>query len=113
MVQIDILKGALFFIPIFFHTALSSASLKGIHVSVREKIIIKTTLSFSTLFGVVLAYYVSIPAYIIYALLGFVVGSLLYVVIRDSIPEETQGKAIYFALGVVIYSIIISLTWIL
>lgn len=109
----DMWKGVLFFIPILFHTALSSASLKGIHASIREKIALKILLSCSTLMGVVIAYFVTTPPAILYSLLGFIVGSLLYVVIRDSIPEETEGKVIYFVLGVIIYAIIITSTWFL
>jgi len=103
--------GVLFFIPILFHTALSSASLKGIHISIRKRIILKIVLSCSTLFGVLLAYFVMIPPHILHSFLGFVVGSLLYIVIRDSVPRETEGKAIYFVLGVVVYALIIGFTW--
>jgi len=113
IIEINMINGILFFIPIFFHTALSSASLKGIHVSLREQIIIKGILSFSTLFGVLIAYTLAIPPAIQYSLLGFIVGSLLYIVIRDSVPKETEGKAIYFVLGVVLYAVIIGFTWFL
>lgn len=112
LVTINLVSGLLFFIPILFHTAVSSASLKGIHVSIRERIILKLVLSCSTLFGVLLAYFVTIPSNVLHSFLGFVVGSMLYIVIRDSIPKETAGKAIYFVLGVVIYALIIGFTWI-
>ncbi len=111
LLNINVVGGVLFFVPILFHTALSSASLKGIHISIRERILLKIVLSCSTLFGVLLAYFAMIPPHILHALLGFIVGGLLYIVIRDSIPKETTGKAIYFVLGVVVYALIIGLTW--
>jgi hypothetical protein len=111
VIELNFFNGVLFFIPVFFHAALSSASLKRIHISMREKIFLKAFLSLSTLFGVIASYTILIPQPVIYSLLGFIVGSLLYVVIRDSIPEETEGKVIYFVLGVLIYSIIIGFTW--
>jgi zinc transporter ZupT len=111
LVSINVLSGVLFFIPILFHTAVSSASLKGIHVSIRERMILKLVLSLSTLFGVLLAYSLMIPSNILHALLGFIVGSLLYIVIKDSIPRETEGKAAYFVLGIIIYAIIIGFSW--
>ncbi len=111
LVSINLVGGILFFIPILFHTAVSSASLKGIHIRIRERIILKIILSCSTLLGVLIVYFVSVPSYVVYALLGFILGSLLYVVIRDSIPKETEGKAIYFVLGVVAYALIIGFTW--
>ncbi|NIO22694.1 MAG: hypothetical protein GTN38_01550 [Candidatus Aenigmarchaeota archaeon] len=111
LVGINMISGLLFFIPILFHTAVSSASLKGIHISIRERIILKIVLSFSTLFGVMLAYFAMIPSNLLQALLGFIVGSLLYIVIRDSIPKETEGKAIYFVLGIVVYALVIGFIW--
>ena len=111
LVNINVLSGILFFVPIVFHVAVSSASLKGIHISIRDRIMLKIVLSCSTLLGVLIAYVFIVPSNILHALLGFIVGSLLYVVIRDSMPKETGGKAIYFVLGVVVYAIIIGVTW--
>jgi len=111
LLNINVVAGILFFIPILFHTAVSSASLIGIHVSIREKIFLRIVLSFSTLYGALLVYFINVPPYILYALLGFIVGSLLYVVVRDSMPKETTGKAIYFVIGVVVYAIIIGVSW--
>ncbi|UCC91446.1 MAG: hypothetical protein JSV39_04005 [Candidatus Aenigmatarchaeota archaeon] len=111
LVNINVVGGVLFFVPILFYTAVSSASLKGIHISIRERILLKIVLSFSTLFGVLIAYFVMVPSNILHAFLGFVVGSLLYIVIRDSIPKESEGKAIYFVLGVVVYALVIGFTW--
>ncbi|MEE9323586.1 MAG: hypothetical protein V3U72_03500 [Candidatus Aenigmarchaeota archaeon] len=111
LVKINIVGGILFFIPILFHTAVSSASLGGIHISIRKRIMLKIALSCSTLLGVLIAYFVMVPSYLLHALLGFIVGSLLYIVIRDSIPKETEGKAIYFVLGVVVYALVIGFTW--
>jgi len=111
LVSINVVSGLLFFIPILFHTAVSSASLKGIHVSIRERIMLKIILSCSTLFGVLLAYLAVMPSNVLHAFLGFIVGSLLYIVIRDSITKETQGKAIYFVLGIIIYAFLIGISW--
>ena len=113
LLNINLVEGFLFFIPILFHAAVSSASLKGIHISIRERILLKSVLSCSTLFGVLLAYFVLTPSNVLHALLGFIVGSLLYIVIRDSIPKETVGKARFFVLGVVVYTLIIGLFWFL
>lgn len=113
LVNINAVGGILFFVPILFHTAVSSASLKGIHISIRKTILLKIILSCSTLFGVLIAYFVMVPSPVLHSLLGFIVGSLLYIVIRDSIPKETEGKAIYFVLGVVVYALIIWFTWVM
>lgn len=112
LLSISVVGGILFFIPVLFHTAVSSASLKGIHVSIRERILIKAVLSLSTLFGVILVYFFAVPPHVLYALLGFIMGSMLYVVIRDSMPRETGGKAVYFVMGIVVYAVIIGASWI-
>lgn len=107
----DMIIGVLFFAPIVFHTAFSGASLSGIHVSIRERMFFKTVLSCSTLAGTLIGYFFLIHQQIMDATLGFVVGALLYIVIRDSLPRETKGSAAYFILGIVIYSFMIVFVW--
>ncbi|MBN2043340.1 MAG: hypothetical protein JW754_06070 [Candidatus Aenigmarchaeota archaeon] len=107
----NVVVGVMFLIPIFFHSVMSGASLKGIHVSIRERMMLKIMLSCSTLLGVVIGYVFFVPMFLIDSMLGFVVGAFLYIVIRDSLPRETKGDAIYFISGLVVYTIIIFFIW--
>lgn len=110
-VKINILAGVLFFIPIFFHTAFTPVSLSGIHQKVRENRLAKLILSGSAFFGVILAKNILIPQKIYHALLGFVVGILLYVIVRELIPRKKKGEPLFFVLGIILYLILIVLTW--
>jgi len=107
----NVVVGAMFLIPIFFHSAVSGASLKGIHISIREKNIMKVLLSCSTLLGVIIGSVFFVPQQLLNFMLGFVVGAFLYIVIRDSLPRETKGDAIYFISGLIVYTVIIFLIW--
>lgn len=107
----DLATGLLFFVPILLHTVFSSIALKEVHGRVRQKRGIKILLSFSTLIGIALALAVSIPALTYHILLGFIVGSSLYIFLVDAIPRERKGEPSFFILGVALYGIFIGLTW--
>lgn len=109
--SVSIMSGLLFFIPVAFITGVSSLSLKGIHGKIREKRTIKTLLSVSSLIGVLIAITFPLTQLLYSMLLGSVIGILLYIVIMDSIPKERKGEPTYFVSAVVLYSILIGLTW--
>ncbi len=111
LTRTSILMGTIFFIPITFHTILSKISLKEIHVSISEKTIIKVLLSASTLIGVFLAIYINIAPVVYHIFLGFVVGALFYIAIRDMLPIGRKGDPKYFLAGVILYAIFMFLTW--
>lgn len=110
--NISLASGLLFFIPLAFITGVSSLSLKGIHGRIREKRTIKTLLSVSPLIGVLIATIFPLTSLLYSILLGFVIGVLFYMVIIDSIPRERKGEPTYFVFAVVLYSLLIGLTWI-
>ncbi len=107
----ELMLGLMFLIPVFFHSAVSGASLKGIHVSIRERNLLKVLLSCSTLMGVLIGSLFLIPQHVLNSVLGFVAGAFLYIVIRDSLPRETRGDILYFVSGIAIYTAIIFLIW--
>ena len=107
------LAAALFFIPLALHTAISSASLKEIHGTVRESLPARLLLSASTLLGIIFGLYYSIQALLEAILLGFVVGALLYIMLIDSVPKERQGRPEYFIAGAALYALLIAASWVL
>lgn len=113
LLQKDVVTGVLFFVPILSFTAISSISMREIHEMVRESRVVRAALSVSTLFGAALARYLPMSTLLYQSIFGFVVGTLLYIVIIDSIPREREGSPAFFALGVVLYSIIIYTTWLI
>ena len=44
-------------------------------------------------------------------LISFVTGTLLYIVIRESLPSDKAEKPLYFIIGVLFYTLIIFMSW--
>lgn len=102
----------LFFIPIGLFTAFSSLSIKEIYDIEGESQILKLLLAGSTFIGIILATILPVSRVLYYPLLGFVGGSILYVILKDVIKEvDRDTKSFYFIVGVALYSGIISLVW--
>jgi len=90
-----------------FYTAVST-----LPVDKTKFMAIRFVLSMSTLLGVLFASFVNIIPMIYYALLGTVIGILLFTIIRHSIPSGKEGKPLSFTIGVIVYTlIIITLNW--
>lgn len=101
------LQGLLFFVPIMLYSLTSTISLKEIDGELRASAPVKALLSFSTLIGTAIAAFFSVQLVLFDALIGFIAGSLLYIVIMDSIPREKKGKPAYFILGIAVYALAI------
>ncbi|MBW2965886.1 hypothetical protein KY342_02150 [Candidatus Woesearchaeota archaeon] len=99
-------EGILFFIPVFLFTAVST-----LPVDMTKFKSIKAILAVSTLLGIIFATFIypNMNQIIYFALLGFIIGALLFTVTRHSIPKKRQGKPFYFIIGVIIYSVLIYL----
>jgi len=111
LLSLSLLKGLLFFFIILFHSIVSAASLKEIHQKMIEKRIFKIILSVSTLLGILFALFAKFPQSVYFILIGFVAGALLYIVIRDIIPKESDSRLMYFIFGALLYMVLIMLTW--
>ena len=44
-------------------------------------------------------------------LISFITGTLLYIVIRESLPSDKAEKPLYFIIGVLFYTLIIFMSW--
>ena len=102
----------LFFLPVLFYSAVGLLSLEKIHPKIWERPVVKFILSLSTLAGVLFAdAFLGIQP-IFSLLFGFIVGVFLYVALIDFVPKEARGRPEYFALGVLIYTLILTATFI-
>ncbi len=106
LLKFSVIGGILFFLPALLHSAVSSTSLKEIHDEIRAGAS-RVLLALSTLLGISIMYFVSVPASAHSILLGFVVGVLLYIVMRDSMPKESAGKPLHFLAGILLYALLI------
>ncbi len=102
-IQISILEGSLFMIPIALHAGLSTASLAQIHGEIRESFLLKTTLSLSALLGVVFAILIQVPAVLNNILISFIAGILLYIIVKEFLPEKKKGQPLFFIIGLALF----------
>lgn len=99
----------LFFVPILFISAISSISMKSLYV-VRDRQA-RLILSFSTFIGTVVAFLITMPNVVYISIFGFMIGTLMYTILMDAIPKEREGDPIFFVIGLMVYMIVIMMTW--
>jgi hypothetical protein len=107
----SIVRGTLFFIPVFLHTAISSLALHELHEDVLEKFPVKIAISAASLLGVLVSFYFHLEPSTFFMVLGTVTGMFFYVVTRDAIPSADNGTVQSFFIGLVFYAFIIIVTW--
>lgn len=105
-------QGVLFFIPIMLYGVVSnvySVGFKGIKS--RELLSLNFIQSIAPLGGVALATLVNIPLGVLAACIGIVAGMWTFIIVRDVIPYDEKGKPVYFILGIVLYALVIVISW--
>ena len=97
LAEVNLINGMLLFVPVLFHTAISTFSLEQLHDQLKYALPARALLSISTLIGITIAAHLSIPhivTIILYALVG---GAMFFIIIREYIPPERQGNPkLYF-----------------
>lgn len=111
LLQDSLARGILFFIPVLFHTSVSSLSLSELDEDIKDSLSVRIAVSSSVLLGVLIASLLSITAFQFYTIIATVTGMFLYVVISDSIRPGDETEPLGFLLGAVIYTLIILATW--
>ena len=107
------LDGFLLFIPLLFHTTLSSVSINELHHTIKEKTTLTIFLSSSVIMGAILAFSITISETLNHIFLAFIGGALLFIITREVIPKENKGDPLNFILGLSVYSLLIISTWLL
>lgn len=104
------LDAYLLFIPIALHTGFSSLSMKELHEDILDSTLVKISVSFSVLLGVITARLLQLSEPVFYSALGLISGMFFYVVLHDSLKPERDHPAGY-VFGVLVYSAILILIW--
>ncbi len=107
----EIFIGILFFIPVALHALISASALREMHTIVKQNHLYKILLSISTILGILLALIFSLPDSVSRSIIGFVAGSLLYIIFRDLIPKENKCRMKYFLTGIGIMVILLAISW--
>ena len=111
--RINITSGVLLMIPVTTFTAVGLASMKRIHFKVTQKPILKILLASSTLMGILISLFLVFPKKIFYILLAFIMGALLYELLRKNIPKKRSEDTTFFMIGALLYALIIMLIWLI
>lgn len=109
--RISLAQGLLFPFPIIFYAAVSRVSFEEIPIRLREQKFFRILLSLATLFGVLLSLVISAEGLLYHIFLAAVVGAFFYIVIMDFIPREAKGRPGFFLLGLILYTLLITLSW--
>jgi len=101
--QTSLLEGMLLFVPIALHASLSTASLAQIHGDIRESSGTKILLSLSSILGMTFAMLVPIPSIMDNIFVSMIAGILLYIIVKEFLPEKEKGQPMFFLLGVFLF----------
>ena len=100
------LPAVLLFIPIMLHIIIDSLPRRH-----TKKHHLRALSASSPFLGAILASFVDIGQTGNIILLGLVGGALLYIVVRESLPREREGKPMYFISGLLLFTVLILLLW--
>ncbi|MEF8833105.1 MAG: hypothetical protein V5A66_06285 [Candidatus Thermoplasmatota archaeon] len=112
IIVLEPILGFLTAIPFFIHTLSSTIALNSIHKTSGRKID-KVFLSSSFVIGTLIGIFFELSSHLERSILAFILGMMLFMVSRDVIPREKEGRPLFFLLGVfTIFIIWISLEYI-
>jgi zinc transporter ZupT len=103
--RIGIFEGVLFVIPIALHSAFSTSSLTEMHGKVRESLAVKILMSAAPILGSVLAIGVPIPPVVDSILTSFIAGVLIFVFVKEFLPQGRKGEPAFFVIGLAVYTV--------
>jgi len=64
---------------------------------------IKIALSLYTTLGVIFAILIQVPAVLNNILISFIAGILLYIIVKEFLPEKNEGQPIFFIIGLALF----------
>lgn len=101
----DLQKGLLFLPPLLMFTTIGNWSVH--HHYVTQNRMLRLVLASATIIGAASAVVFDYKPFLYKILLSFAAGILLFVVVRESLPKEKEGKPLLFILGVMAYTALI------
>ena len=107
LLEKDFSLGLLFLPPLIMFSTIGNWSLH--HTYLTQRPFLRFFLAVSTLLGAISSQVLSFSATTQALLLSFVVGFLLFVIVRESLPQRKEGKPTFFILGILGYILLIVL----
>lgn len=99
IIILEPILGFLTAIPFFIHTLSSTIILNEIH-KFTGRIIDKLLLSSSTVFGTLFGIFFDMSPHVERGIIAFITGMMFFMVSRDLLPKDKEGRPLYFLLGV-------------
>lgn len=120
LLSINILDGILFFLFAWFRTIITNRSeahiiFTDLDIYEKPEIIIKPIKKYlfasSTALGIIIGFVVNIfvplNTELLFIAFSFISGIILYVIVREVIPEKEKGDPLKFLLGLIVFTIFI------
>ena len=120
LLSIELIAGILFFIYAFFRTVVTKRSEAHLiftdleiyeDIKYDEKTIIKYILGASALTGIMIGLIIntifSVNLELLFIFFSFISGVILYVIVREVVPEKEKGDPLKFLIGLVGFAIVI------
>jgi zinc transporter ZupT len=103
LIQTEFYQGVLFIIPVALHAALIGASLAEVHGQFSPSRFEKIVISLGVPLGVISASLMPVTALVYNIVISGIAGVMLYVFVREFLPEREQGQPLFFVLGLVTF----------
>jgi len=107
ILEADLVSGILFIPPLLLFTTIGNWSLH--HTYLKQIPHLRLLLASSTVFGALFAKSAIFTPLIGVIMFNFAAGILLFIVVRESIPQPKEGKPLLFVLGIIFYAVILFL----
>lgn len=109
LTQDSILEGTLFVFPVMLHAGLSSASLSEIHGRFSQNTRERILLALAAPAGVLVTFVFPLPLSMHNITISAIAGILLYVFVKEFLPEREKGQPIFFILGLILFYLVLTL----
>jgi len=103
LVQGETYQGILFILPVALHAGLMGASLAGVHGRFSSKLFEKISISLATPLGVLFATVIPFTPIVHNMMISGIAGVMLYVFVREFLPEREDGQPLFLILGLVVF----------
>ena len=108
LLNLSLISGILFFIPIFLYSIFGEISLFHVHPDFKEGLFVKLLFFSSGLIGVIAAKLVFISFLISFCVLGFLIGCSTFLAVKEHAKESEHYVLLFFS-GVALYTFLIFL----
>lgn len=103
-----LMQALLFFVPFLLYIIVEILPRQFEFKSSISKILYSMAPLFGTIAGIL---YINYTMSVFGKMLSFITGTLLYIVIRESLPSDKAEKPLYFIIGVLSYALLTFIGW--